>query len=566
MKTLYPKLKCRRYTTYLQKIKLNSFLFRDRSPGIFRFCIFIAVLALLNVFFAGVCLAQTGIRNFTSQNSAALSGNTYTGPGGGLAAQSEYIPSSNNTFTYNFGSASGLVNGLRPVNGYTTANSAFTVISNIVTSVVMRRVNNSVVSGNRDILSFAGSRTPDINTGGQTSSALTLNINAEYVADMGTAFSQNNLLIGTDNIFSNQGNGNGNNNNIERVDVLIAGGFLVPNVSKYGFPILERGTYAVHDAFKVAVITAIDASGNPSAYSKVVSANASSYNNTNAANPVADGIYTYFLFKRDGTNDPQVDQHITGQGIGGVSFRFSDFGIADSTTIYGYSIMANDFSSASGNDAVDYTNTTYFPTNTSETTGGLDPLAVMGLAYETNILPVQLSSFIASEKAGKSELEWTTVTEMNNSGFRVERSANGRDWAAIGFVSSKASEGNSSQILEYSYYDNNPLKGINYYRLKQYDLSNHENISEIRVVSIGSNDPRVIKAFPNPVSSNIIYVQGVERGTNLRLTDMRGTVVSQATATHSIEGIPVDKLDPGIYFLQVVSNNALVKTIKVVKM
>jgi hypothetical protein len=320
------------------------------------------------------------------------------------------------------------------VNGYIAGGSSFSVIANAVTSIVMRRVDNPVVSGSKDILFFAGNRNPDVNTSGQTSSSLKLNLNASYVSKMTSAFSKDNLLIGTDNIFCNQGNGNGNNNNIERVDVMISTGYTITNAYKYGFPILERGVYGAHDAFKIAVITALDGSGNPSAYSKVVSVTSANYNNTNGKNPVADGTYTYFLFTRTGTNNLEVDQHTTNQGIGGVAFRFSDFGIADGTKIFGYSIMSNDFNSTSGSDVVDYTNAARYPTNTSETIGGLDPLAVLGIAMETIILPVELSSFTASGKGNKSDLEWTTLTESNNSGFAIERSATGKNWEKIGFV------------------------------------------------------------------------------------------------------------------------------------
>ncbi|MGC4036154.1 MAG: hypothetical protein QM764_09345 [Chitinophagaceae bacterium] len=240
--------------------------------------------------------AQVGVTNFTYQTYAATSSKTYTGSGMGVGAQSEYFPSSGNTFTYNFGLASGLSSASLPVTGYVAGTSSFSILQNIITSVVMRRVNNPVVTGNRDILFFAGTRNPGVGTSGQTNSALTISLNSSYVSDMGPAFSQNNLLIGTDNIFSNQGNGNNNNNNIERVDVMITGGYVVADAAKCGFPILERGTYGGHDAFKIAVITALDASGNPSAYSNVVSATASSYNNSNSKNPIADGVYTYFLF------------------------------------------------------------------------------------------------------------------------------------------------------------------------------------------------------------------------------------------------------------------------------
>jgi hypothetical protein len=522
------------------------------------------MLLSLCVFFSSHSYCQVGISNFTSISDAPTSGDSYTGHGGGVGAQPEYMPSSNNTFTYNFGTASGTTSGLLSVNGYIAGGTAYTVMANIITSVVMRRVNNTLATGNRDILFFAGSRNPGISTSGQTNSSFTINLDAPYIPDMSTAFFQNNLLIGTDNIFSNQGNGNGNNNNIERVDVMAGGGFKVLDALKSGFPILERGVYGQHDPFKVAVITSVDASGNPATYSNVVSVNTTDYNNINSQNPVADGTYNYFLFRRDGTNQLEINQHISNQGIGGVALRFADFGITDGTTIYGYSILANDFNSTSGSDVVDYTNSAHFPTNTSETVGGLDLLAVIGIGFQVSILPVEMTSFTAVEKNGTSELEWNTVTETNIRGYIVERSAYGKDWKQIGFVSSNSSSGNSTQKLDYHFNDNDPPTGINYYHLRQVDINNNEKVSQVRIVSIKGNNLNVA-IFPNPVNDNI-YVHDINPGANLQLTDTKGSTICRTLAATPDIVIPADKLITGIYFLQVTYNGQLVKTLKVIKM
>ena len=69
--------------------------------------------------------AQSGINNFTYLNNPSITIKTYTGPGGGIGAQSEYIPSSNNTWTYNFGLSSGLSSGALSVNGYISGGSSF---------------------------------------------------------------------------------------------------------------------------------------------------------------------------------------------------------------------------------------------------------------------------------------------------------------------------------------------------------------------------------------------------------------------------------------------------------
>ena len=562
MKNLYPGINSSRFSFTGENLKLNAHLSNSFSLKKFYYI----VLVIAAGFFAAPSSAQVGINTFTSLNTPAASSISNAGTGCGVSAQSEYIPSNNNRFNYNFGSNSGSGSGVRAVNGYMAGGAAYSVIANVVTGVVMRRVNNPGTGGTKDILFFSGSRNPGLNTTGQTNSTLTLNLNAGYVASMDVAFSQNNLLIGTDNIFSNQGNANDNNNNIERVDVMIGAGYTIIDAQKYGFPILERGVYGAHDAFKIAVILAVDASGNPTTYSNVVSVNSTNYNNTSSANPVADGTYNYFLFRRTGSSSLKVNQHITDQGIGGVAFRFADFGIANGTKIYGYSIMANDFNSTSGADVVNYNNSARYPTNTSESVGGLDILAVLGIAMQTMILPVEISSFTAAKKENRAGLEWTTVSEMNNRGFRIERSTDGKNWMEIGFAPSKAPQETNTEKINYSFNDNTPVKGINYYRLVQLDFDGKEKVTEVRTVSFGKDDSNSIKVFPNPVAGDL-HIEGLSSGMNIKLVDARGAVLSRFTArTSTTEVIATDKLNKGVYFVQVGAVDGTAKTLRFVKM
>jgi hypothetical protein len=146
----------------------------------------------------------------------------------------------------------------------------------------------------------------------------------------------------------------------------------------------------------------------------------------------------------------------------------------------------------------------------------------------------------------------------------VERSANGKDWKEIGFVSSKSIKGTSNEKLDYTYYDGNPISGLNYYRLRQLDIDNHEKISQVRILSIAADNTR-ITIFPNPIIDNV-SVHGIKAGANLMLTDSRGSIIYNTSAEESDVTIPADKLMPGVYFLQITNNNALIKTVKVVKM
>src|SRR5690606_13249934 len=59
-------------------------------------------------------------------------------------------------------------------------------------------------------------------------------------------------------------------------------------------------------------------------------------------------------------------------------------------------------------------------------TGGFEVFA------PNSILPVLFGDFITKEQNGKTLLQWSTLTEINNNRFEIERSQNGREWKKIG--------------------------------------------------------------------------------------------------------------------------------------
>ena len=61
-----------------------------------------------------------------------------------------------------------------------------------------------------------------------------------------------------------------------------------------------------------------------------------------------------------------------------------------------------------------------------------------------------------------------TSAEVNSDCFTIEHSIDGIDFYPI---LTKEGAGNSSVILEYEIFDENPDMGINYYRLKQTDFN-----------------------------------------------------------------------------------------------
>ena len=84
-----------------------------------------------------------------------------------------------------------------------------------------------------------------------------------------------------------------------------------------------------------------------------------------------------------------------------------------------------------------------------------------------SVLPISLGHFDAKLKNGNVTIEWSTLSEINNDYFDIERSSDGINWVNI---LSTAGAGNSNTHINYSLVDYNPPAGVAYYRLKQVDF------------------------------------------------------------------------------------------------
>ncbi|SDD15702.1 hypothetical protein [Niabella drilacis] len=69
-------------------------------------------------------------------------------------------------------------------------------------------------------------------------------------------------------------------------------------------------------------------------------------------------------------------------------------------------------------------------------------------------LPVQFGTLSAAITKNRLLVKWTTETETNNDHFDIEVSADGTHFKKIAAVASKAAEGNSTLLLEYTYETN----------------------------------------------------------------------------------------------------------------
>ncbi|MEN0050943.1 MAG: T9SS type A sorting domain-containing protein [Bacteroidota bacterium] len=103
----------------------------------------------------------------------------------------------------------------------------------------------------------------------------------------------------------------------------------------------------------------------------------------------------------------------------------------------------------------------------------------------TIIVPVELLLFEGKAMDKGNQMIWTTASEINNRGFEIWRSSDAKSWKTIGFVEGA---GNSLELQHYSFLDELPLKGINYYRLKQMDFDGAYEYSEVIAIDVQKTD------------------------------------------------------------------------------
>ena len=163
-------------------------------------------------------------------------------------------------------------------------------------------------------------------------------------------------------------------------------------------------------------------------------------------------------------------------------------------------------------------------------------------------LPVKLNSFTVQKANSSAQLDWSTDQELNSNYFSIERSADGRKWNSILRVNAA---GNSTTVKNYRAFDNAPLNGVNYYRLKQFDLDGKFEYSSVK--SISFNKEFNISVTPNPAKD--FFTVSVDKKDNkiisIEISDITGKVIRKLSSLQSFVSISTTGLAKGMYFVKV---------------
>ena len=163
------------------------------------------------------------------------------------------------------------------------------------------------------------------------------------------------------------------------------------------------------------------------------------------------------------------------------------------------------------------------------------------------VLPISFGSFTAQKLNNTVLLNWTTEQESNSSHFIIERSADGRTWNSIATI---PAAGNSSNQLRYTAYDNYPLKGTNYYRIKEFDRDGKFFVSIVRNVSFDAG--YFVTVSPNPATGMVTITMDKMSNSNslIQFFDAAGNIVLTEKTNLAATKINVSQLSRGFYFVK----------------
>jgi len=172
-------------------------------------------------------------------------------------------------------------------------------------------------------------------------------------------------------------------------------------------------------------------------------------------------------------------------------------------------------------------------------------------------LPVTFMGFIAKEvTTGTYKLLWNVAEEVNVRGYEVETSTDGVTFTKIGYVPATGSS-------NYSFLNNQVIRGTQFFRVKNIDIDNQFKYTGIIRIKTDADVAGGIKLYPVPTNS-ILYVEHGKQSTsaNIEVINMSGRVLlrSKSQPGSYQTSIYVDQLPAGLYIVRYNDGNGIIES------
>ncbi len=176
-------------------------------------------------------------------------------------------------------------------------------------------------------------------------------------------------------------------------------------------------------------------------------------------------------------------------------------------------------------------------------------------------LDIHMGELALATRNGHHSLSWTTYNEAAADYFIIERSTDGKSFAAISKIQCTGKPG------AYAFNDAATPAGLSHYRLKlisgKSGAATYSNVVTGRVSAAAID---IVSAFPMPASGVLnVRLNGSQDGTaTLSLNDAAGKELKRIQASGSVTQMDISGVPAGIYFLSCRLEAGASQTIKVV--
>ncbi|OIP56515.1 MAG: hypothetical protein AUK34_11175 [Ignavibacteria bacterium CG2_30_36_16] len=181
------------------------------------------------------------------------------------------------------------------------------------------------------------------------------------------------------------------------------------------------------------------------------------------------------------------------------------------------------------------------------------------LAIIMTLIPVELTSFVAEIGEQAVNINWSTATEKNNSGFDVERKLNDK-WEKLSYVKG---QGTTLEKTDYTFVDDFKFKshkGTIEYRLRQIDYDGTYTYSKVVSVDVDftPKEYTLYQNYPNPFnpSTTLKYALPFDSNVKVKIYSMTGELVEELVNTVNTVGIHdvqfnAGRLASGVYIYSI---------------
>ena len=158
---------------------------------------------------------------------------------------------------------------------------------------------------------------------------------------------------------------------------------------------------------------------------------------------------------------------------------------------------------------------------------------VLLILLQSASIAQQKSAFLSLKATPKNDsitVEWSIANDRDAKEYRIEKSTGASKFNMLAIIPAFGND----QVNNYTWYDGQPSKGSNYYRITNYSMNGAANTSRIVSVYIGKYNEK-FSIYPNPVQANIFTLSIVKDSIDeftVRLLSSSGQLIKVYSVSH----------------------------------